>query len=820
MALGIAALVGLHGLRATTRTAIDVQAAMLLGADLRLSRRAPLPDDVRDRVGALLAETKGASAELTRFGSMVLAPNSGRSRLVDVQAADAAYPLRGEVVTTPPESWSLVHAGDVPRAVVDPSLLLQLGIDVGADLKIGEVRFRIVGTVGKAPGSFGVQTQIAPRVLIAREHVEATGLLRPGSLVEYLFFVRTPKGEIGSWVADNRSALEDAHMKVQTVAGQQADLDRGFGMMTRFLGLVGLAALALGGVGVAAGVRVLVRDKLDTTAMLRSLGASSRDIFAVYGMLALVLGAVAGSVGSAIGVGLQWGLPVLLQGLIPVDVEPTFEVGAVATGIALGLWVTVLFAAAPLIDLVRVPPLRSLRADFVAEPLPLRGRAAVLVALAVSLLAVSCWQAPTILVGLGFAGGLAVVLGILAGTAQLLAGALRRLVPRRSPYWLRQGLANLFRPRNHTVSTVLTVGFGLFLVTTLYGVKSNVLHQLAMDSGPDRPNLILFDIQPDQVAPLEAFLAERGAAIVDRATIVSARLSAIDGKTASERIAVDPDDREARWALLREYRLSYAAELRESEEIAAGAWWTDPEAGRIEPVPVSIETGVARSLGLSVGDRMTWDIQGVPVESYIANLREVDWSRLATNFIALFPPGLIEEAPSTTVFLSRHVDANARAEIQRDLVLQFPNVSVLDASLILRAVDTMMARVALAVRVLALFALATGFLVLVAAAAMARDERMREILLLRTLGASTRILRRIITTEAVALGALAALLGVGLAMLATWALTRFVFEIPFTPVLTEYAAFAVVSFLISAVLGGAIGRPTRAGSPLAVLRSQ
>lgn len=819
MALGVAALVGLHGLRATTGHAIDGQAARLLGGDLRLSRRAPFPDDVRTRAEALRRETGGTAVELTRFGSMVSAPGTRRSRLVDVQAADPAYPLRGAVETDPPEAWGAVHGGGTPQAVVDGSLLLQLGIDVGDEVVLGANRFRVAGTIAKAPGSFGMQTQIAPRVLIARDAVESTGLVTPGSLVEYLLFVRAPAARVAAWAEANEAALEDAHTRVQTVAGQEEDLQRGIGMMTRFLGLVGLAALALGGVGVAAGVRVLVRDKLDTTAMLRSVGASSRDIFAIYGLLALVLGGLAGGIGSILGVALQWGLPTLLDGLLPVDVTPRFEPSAVATGIALGLWVTLLFAAGPLIDLVRVPPLRSLRADFVAEPMPLGGRALVLVALASSLLAVSVWQAPTVVVGLGFAAGLGVVLVVLAGGARLLAAALRRFAPRESPYWLRQGLANLFRPRNHTVSSVLTVGFGLFLIATLHGAQSNLLHQLALDSGPDRPNLVLFDVQPDQRESLARFLEDRGATVLDRAPLVSARLSSVGGEPVSARIARDPEDREARWALLREYRLSYATALRDSEAIVEGAWWTSPDAGAAEPVPVSLEDGIARALGARVGDAITWDIQGVPVKSYVANVREVDWGQFTTNFVALFPPGLIEQAPSTTVFLARHPDAAARAELQRDLVADFPNVSVLDASLILQAVDAMMSRIALAVRVLALFALATGFLILVAAAAMSRGERTREMVLLRTLGASSSVLRRVIATEAIALGALAAALGTGLSVLATWALAHFVFQIPFAPPVTDYAVLALASFAISALLGGVVGRPAAAGSPLAVLRA-
>ena len=819
MAFGVAALVGLHGLRATTARAIDAQAARLLGADLRLSRRAPLPDEVRDRVDALLTTSGTASAEMTRFGSMVSAPATGRSRLVDVQAAESVHPLRGTVETTPPGAWATVHAPGPPKAIVDPSLLLQLGIDVGGTIVLGATHFDVVGTIGRAPGSFGMQTQIAPRVWITREAVESTGLVAPGSLVEYLLFVRAPTAGVAAWVEANEAALEDAHTSVQTVAGLEQDLERGVGMMTRFLGLVGLAALALGGVGVAAGVRVLVRDKLDTTAMLRCVGASSRDVFAIYGLLALLLGAVAGGIGSLLGVGLQWGLPALLHGLIPVDVPPRFEPSAVATGLVLGLWVTLLFAAGPLLDLIRVPPLRSLRADFAAEPLPLRGRLLAMGALGASLLAVSIWQAPTALVGVGFAVGLGAVLALLAIAARLLASGLRHSLPAPSPYWLRQGLANLFRPRNHTVSSVLTVGFGVFLVGTLHGVRSNLMHQLTIDSGPTRPNLILFDVQPDQLDPLASLLQDRGAVVLDRAPLVSARLARIGEETVSARIARDPEDREARWALLREYRLSHASDLRPSETVAVGKWWDGPEAGMAEPLPVSLEKGIAGALGVGLGDAITWDIQGVAVQSVVTSLRAVDWSQLSTNFVALFPPGLIEQAPSTTVFLARHPDPDVRASLQRDLVREFPNVSVLDASVLLEAIDAMTNRVGLAVRVLALFTLATGFLILVAAAAMARGERTREVVLLRTLGASTAVLRRVIATEAMALGALASVLGTGLALVATWALVRFLFELPFAPPLADFAALALSSFAISASLGGAVGRPTAAGSPLAVLRA-
>jgi putative ABC transport system permease protein len=817
VALGIAALVGLHGLRATTSHALDAQSRLLLGADLRLSGRGPIEGEDAAAITRLAQKSGVAITRATRFGSMAMARGSGHSRLVDIHSVASDYPLYGDVVTEPAGRFATLHAESTPAAIVDPSLLIQLDTAIGDELVIGEVAFTIRGTIEKAPGGIGMQTQIAPRVLIPDDQLEATRLILPGSLVEYLVFINMGREELGPWLQANRARLADAHIRIQTVASYQRDLNRSFGVMTRYLGLVGLAALALGGVGVAAGIRVFVREKLESVALLRSLGAGSREIFIIYGVLALSLGAVSGLVGSSLGVALQWGLPYFMGGLLPVEIPVRFEPMSVVTGLVLGLWVTLLFAAGPLIDLLRVSPLRALRADFAREKLPVGGRVALVVALLASLVVISIWQAPRWIVGLAFAGGLSLALATLAGTAFVAMRWLRSHPISRLPFWLRQGIANLFRPRNHTLASVLTIGFGLFLVATLHGVQFNVMQQLAVDSRPDRPNLVLFDVQPDQVAPIEAQLASRNAQIRDRAPLISARIAALGGQSIADRLAADPDNRPLRWALQREYRLTIGAEPRETETLVAGRWWSEG-AGDEEPIPVSLETSIRDSLGLAVGDHMTWDIQGVPIASVVASVRKVDWGRMATNFFVVFPPGLIEQAPQTTVMLAHLSNEDARAALQRDLVREFPNISVLDATVILRALDTMMSRIAVAVRVLSLFTLATGFMILVAATVTAREERAKEVLLLRTLGASTGTLRRILTTEVLALGGLAAGVGSSIALLASWGLVRYVFELPFEPPLRDVALLAAATLAMSAMLGALGGRDVRASSPLAGLR--
>ena len=817
MAVGVAALVGLQGLRATVEQALDAQSQELLGADLLLSSRAPWTPATRDQIRELLGSEGADGARITRFGSMVLAKRSAATRLVDVQGLEGGFPFYGEVRTEPANAWTLLATAE-RIALVDRSLLLQLDAQVGDEIALGHTSFRIAGAVTKSPGTFGMRTLLAPRVFIPAAFVEETGLVQRGSLVEHRLYVRAERAPLQAWLEAQRPALRAARVSIQTLAGYRDDLGRSFGALTRYLGLVGLAALMLGGIGVASGVRVLVRDKLDAVAVLRSLGASSMDVAAAYGGLALGLGLAAGTLGAALGLGFQWLLPSLLADFLPVEVALRLEPGALLAGVLLGLWITVLFAAAPLYDLARVPPLRALRRDFSASQDLGRGRAGLLAALGVSLLGASLWTAPSWRSGAAFALGLAVVLGLLAVAASALASWLRSHSPRRAPYWLRQGVANLFRPRNHTLATTLAIGLGVFLIATLHIVQWNLLRQLERDVRPDRPNLVLFDVQRDQLAELDKLLTERGAPVLERAPIISARVEAVAGVAASDSLERDDLARDRRWALGREYRVTYTDELRAGETVLEGSWWNDAPRAAEEPLPVSLEREIAELLEVSVGDSIAWSVQGVSFQSVVESIREVDWGRMGTNFFAIFPPGVLETAPQMSVLLARLESSDARAALQRDLVARFPNVSVLDATQLLRALDTLMERTSLAVRAVALFVLASGLLILLAAAAASRHERTREALLLRTLGSPSQTLRRIIVAEAAVLGALAALVGTGLALAASWALVRFIFELRFAPPWFDVAALACAAVAATALVGAFHSRKMAKQTPLAGLR--
>ena len=819
MALGIAALVALQGTRNTVSDAVAQRSRSLLGADVRLESRAPFAGEGLALLADLESKALAPAARVTRFGAMLQARASGRTRLVDVQAVDPAYPFYGRVITDPPDAWSALQ-GEEPVALVDPSALVQLDLAPGDRLALGDLELRLLGTIRKTPGTAGLRTSVAPRVFIARRHVAATHLVEQGSLVDHHAYLRVEPEVLTPWLEANRPALDAAYVREDTVAETQRDTSRSFGALTRYLGLVGLTALLLGGIGVAAGVRVWVREKTETVAVLRSLGASSADVLVTYGLLAAGLGVAAGSLGAAAGTALQAGLPRILADWLPVDVVFRPDPIAIATGIGLGLWVTALFVAGPLYDLSRVPPLRVLRRDFEGDTTPRRGRVALVAALGVSLLAASLWQAPTWRSGLAFAAGLAGVLGVLCATSFAATTWLRRHTPRGAPFWMRQGLANLFRPRNHSLATILAIGFGLHLVATQHAVQWNVLRQIEADTRPDRPNLVLFDVQPDQKPEVDALVVSRSVPVIEEAPLVSARIARVDGRDVGDWLRADGEvSRDLRWVLRREYRLTWSATLRDTEELIDGRWWQESSIRPGEPAPVSLEEDVAATLGIGVGDTMVWDVQGVAIPSLVTSIRAVDWGRMATNFMVVFPPGVLEQAPVSHVMLLRVADDADRALLQRDLVARFSNVSALDATTILQALDAVLAQASRAVHVLSALTLATGILILLAAASASRHERTREALLLRTLGASGRFVRRVVATEAIALAAVAAAVGSLTAIAASAGIVIGLFELPYRPPWRDLSLLTLGAFALAALVGWWHGRPATQGSPLAGLRA-
>lgn len=823
--LGVAALVSIHAFRADVARSVQEEAEVLMGANARLEASRPFPDSVTRVVDSLAGEGVPA-ARVTTALSMVLAPASGDVRLLQVRATEAGYPFYGEVHTSPPGIWGRHVDEDV--ALVDPAVLTQLRVRPGDTLVVGRARLPLAGTVEDLPTDLGFQTAVGPRVYVSQRTLERAGLLGYGSLARYEVFLELPDRAEREAVEERYDTIFRATDVRYTLAEEQAErVGRGVRFLGRFLGLVGLGALLLGGVGVASAIHVYIREKRPGVAVLRCLGADQWTVFAAYLLQAAVLGLIGSGLGVVLGTVVQRWLPTLLAGVLPVQVSTRFSVSSALAGLGIGVWVAAIFALIPLLQVRDVPPLQALRRDFEPprrrrDPIHL-GAYAVLLASVVLLCVI---EAPEPELGLGFAAALLATAGLLAATGWALTRLTRRLFPARASYPVRQGVSNLFRPQNQTVSVTLALGFGAFVVGTVLEVQANLVDDLTLSFGSGRPNVLLFDIQPDQLEGVRGLLPGGAREGADVAPIVPSRIASINGSTPEElRADSSGAERPERWALRREYRNTYRERLGPAETLVRGRWWDgtpgSEDGTRIDSgtlAGVSLERDIARDLAVDLGDTITWSIGGVDLPSVVTSIREVEWNQLEPNFFAILEPGAVQSAPHTIIMVARIAEPEARAAFQRSLVGAFPNVSALDFSRVQAAIDEILTRVRQAVSFLGVFSALAGVIVLVGALASSRVQRMREGALLRTLGARRRQVLVVLLAEYLALGTLATATGLVLAWIASGILVPVLFDVPYTlhlvPLLAIWAAVAGLTVVVG-LLGS---RSLLVRPPLAVLR--
>ncbi|HEY3011924.1 MAG TPA: FtsX-like permease family protein [Gemmatimonadales bacterium] len=818
VAVGVAALVAINSFTDNLRDSVRRQARSLLGADLSLVSREPLSPRVEALVDTL--SRRAEPARVTSFAAMAYVPRTAGTRLVQVAAVSGRYPFYGEIRTLPREAWSRLQSGR--HVVVDPSLLTALNARLGDTVALGEGRFVITGTIESAPSEVGFRFAFGPRIYIPAAYLGETALLGFGARVQYEIFLKLPPGVSGQELADRyRARLTPERVRLRTVADDQRNLNEVLTRLSGYLGLVALMALLLGGIGVASAVVVFVRQRSESVAVLRCLGVTGGRIFAIYLAEASAMG-LAGSVAGALaGVALQRLLPGLFAGLIPVDVVPTVSWNAVALGIGIGVWVALTFTILPLLGVRRISPLQALRRPYEPQRSPRDfwwGLAGFTLAASTVMLAVhqvGSWRQ-----GVIFAGGVALTLLILWCASWALIRLMRRRLPPGWPYPWRQGLANLQRPGNQTVTLVLAIGFGAFLLGTLYLVQHNLLRQLRLTGGPARPNLVLFDIQPDQLGAVQRELHDAGLPLISPTPIVPMRIFSVKGRPVSKLLATgsgSSDEPSNAWAFRREYRSTYRDSLVASEKVVEGTW---SQARYPLPARISVEQDVARELGVGIGDQIVWDVQGVAVPSRVTSLREVDWARFEPNFFVVFAPGALESAPQSLVTLTRIVSPADRGRFQRRLAERFPNVSTLDLSLLQEALERLVGRVALAIQFMALFSLGVGGVVLTGALASSRFQRMREAALLRTLGATRAQIFRVALAEYLSLGLLASAVALLLAVAAAWALARFVFEGSFALPLLPMSGLTLSIVALTVIVGLANSREVVRRTPLEVLRDE
>jgi putative ABC transport system permease protein len=817
ISLGVAALVAIDSFASNVRQSIRKQARDLMGGDVSFSSNARLAAPLQGVLDSLSAHGTPV-ATVVSFISMATDTRSGGTRLAQVKAVTQGYPFYGEIVTSPHGQWARLQQG--PYAIVDPALLIALDAQVGDSLAVGYVKFEIIGTIASMAGQSDASLVMAPRVFVPERYAPETQLLGFGSRASYEWLVKLPP-TVGSteWVKPLRSRFQKEHVRVTTVVQRETNISEAVQQLADFLGIVGLIALLLGGIGVASGVNAFVTRKIDTVAVLRCLGATSGQVLAIYVAQAAAMGFVGAAAGAALGIAIQFALPVAIKDFLPVDVSVTLDWKAIATGLGIGVWVALVFALRPLLALRRVSPLQALRRDTAAldaernKDVPTH---LVNVALVGSVLLLAFQRAGSVRRGTVFAVGIGGSMLVLWLSAAALSWLARRVVTARWPYVVRQGVANLYRPANQTRSVVLALGFGAFLVSTLYLVQANLLKQFEVTAARSKANLIFFDIQDDQREGLDSIMRAAGQRALGYTPIVTMKIAAINGRAPAQ-WAASQGMPANNWALRREFRSTFRDTLVATEKLVEGKWFGSAHLPD-SLSELSLDQGPAQEMHVKIGDVITWDVQGVPVRSEITSLRDVNWGRFEPNFFAVFEPKALKDAPRSYATVASVEADSTIARLQRASVARFPNVSSMDLSLVRRTIGQIVAKVSVAVRFLALFSLAMGIPVLFSAVAATRRDRLREGVLLKTLGATRRQIGRILLSEYALLGALGALAGMVLSFAGAWGLVHFVFHGTFAPALLPAAIIAVAMMALAIAIGLLTSRDVFRETAMAALR--
>ncbi|MBZ5858961.1 ABC transporter permease [Flavihumibacter profundi] len=810
--LGIAALVAIYSLGFTIEKDIEAQAKTLIGADLVFDNNRPFSPTAQ----ALIDSIGDRKSRERSFASMVYFIKTGGTRLAQVRALEGGFPFYGSIETKPADAAKKFQ--QARQALVDKTLMLQFQARVGDSIKVGQLSFMIVGEISKAPGKTGFSSAVAPAVWIPLQYLDATGLLQKGSRITYTQYVKfdTPVN-IEKLLANIEPRMEADGIDVETVATRKRNTARSFEDLNDFLQLVSFIALLLGCIGVASSIHIYIREKLASISMLKCLGATNRQAFLIYLIQIAGIGLIGSIIGALLGTGIQFLLPALLKDFLPFDIHIQVSWRAIGQGVAVGLLVSVLFALLPLVAIRNISPLNTLRvseyqSSFFRDPLQwLVGSLIILFIFFFSWL-----QLNNLFKAMTFTVSVIGAFGLLAGVAMLVMWLSRKFFPSTWGYLWRQGFANLFRPNNQTVVLVVAIGLGTSFICLLYFVQNILTRKVQLSSSGNQPNMVIFDIQESQKRQVADLTQSFRLPVNQEVPIVTMRIEEINGINATiarkdSTLEISPRAFEG------EIRATYRDTLTDSEKLQEGSLQA-ANSGR-DSILVSLEKGYARWLHVKLGDRIIFNVQGALVHTTVGSLRDVDWNRVQTNFRVVFPSGVLESAPKFYVLVTRVPSPEVSAKFQQALVNSFPTVSVIDLGLILTVVDDVLDKIGFVVRFIGGFSIITGLVVLIASIIISKYQRIRETVLLRTLGGTGKQILAITALEYFFLGSLAALTGILLAVAGGWALARFTFKASFAPAPLPVLFIFLGICCITVLIGLFNSRDILNRPPLEVLRN-
>lgn len=809
---GIAAVVALDSFSHTLENDIDRNAKELVGADLVVNGDKKFGRELL----TIFDSTKLDQASEADMASMVVFLHNNQSRLIRLVAFSGPFPFYGKIETQPADAYEKIKRGGY--AMLDETLASQFEVSSDDSIKVGNRVLKVAGVVSSIPGGGGIMASFTPSVYISLDELDSTGLVQYGSRVSYKRFFRTnSEAQTLDLIENLKPSLKKFGYSYDTVQERKNGLGEGFLSIYRFFSLLAFVALILGCIGVASSVHIYAREKREEVAVLRCIGSSGWQAFNIYFIQIFILGLIGSLIGSILGIGIQQLIPVFLDGILPFKVDFSISYMSLLMGLLIGALVSVLFSILPLVAIRFVPPLTVLRSGSETKTPTSKTKVAAIILIALFPMVFASIQTKSMITGTFFFLGLAAALGCLTGVAMLLLFLVRKFFPEKAGFILRHSLSGLFRPNNQTRVLLVTIGLGAFIISTLNIVEESMLGQVEFTGQENQSNTILFDIQPNQKDGVIKLMEDNKLKVNQVVPIITCRLRELKGKSV-DLLVGDTTDKIPNWALTREYRVTYRDSLTHSEELTKGE--LHHKTAGPDSVWVTISEGMEESLNVTTGDSLVFDIQGVPLPARIAGIRKVDWPKDPPNFIFVFPKGVLEEAPQIYVTATRIDDQNKANIFQQQLVSQFPNVSLIDLRLILSTVNGLFDKLGLVIRFLAVFSIITGLIVLAGAVINSKYLRIKENVLLRTIGARTWQITKITLVEYAWLGLFSALTGMILALGGGWLLTKFFFEITFAFDWLELLIIGTGVVLLTILIGWLNSREVITTPPLQVLRKE
>ncbi len=831
----------------------------LLGGDIELSWRRTMTQNGQDVLDSLSARNIIVS-HITELAAMAAAESrqpahqgtKATSQLVELKALDSFYPLYGSLMVEPTQPTMQLLApiqSGCQRlpcfgAIAQKSLLIRLNLNLGSELRIGQTNFIITGILIKEPDKIATAFSLGPRVMVSREALNTTELVKTGSRIHERYRLQlSPSGHLEQWLGELRGRLSREGVQVSSYRDAQPRLRRFLDQLTLYLGLIGMTILWVGGIGVACTIQGFITQKTPVIATLKTLGADSSQVISIYLTQSLLLGTIGSLAGGLLGTGLHQGLPLLLQGIIPdtFPIDPTLL--PILRGMAVGTLATLAFSLWPLLAIRAVSPSLVFRQDVdraashneshswgikllasLKEWWNDRVQRMTSLLITGCLLGLAMWQAHSLSLGLFFSGAFILAIFALLGGTTVLFWILRHIhLPQKM--LLRHATSNLQRPGNFTKAMTLAIGIGVMLMTTLITVQHTLLDLIEDQIPANAPSFFFIDIQPDQYASFKQMLEHHiPNAPYDLVPVVRTRLTAIDDRP------INPEEHKGKrngWYLTREYVVTSFASLPKDNILTQGYWWDHPQLQQsLENDPnknnrtmVSVEEDAAKNLGLSTGSTLTLNIQGVPFVATVSSLRRVDWGSFSMNFFMIVEPGALDGAPITYIATAR-VPKTMEISLQQAIVSAMPNVTAIHVGDVLDNIAKIFRQLAMGIQALAVLCLITGSVVMIAAISINRYRRLHELAILKALGGSRGLLLFSLGLEFGLIGAFAGLVGIGLGCLLSWSILYFFFDLTWAiniPVLISALLMTVLLALGTGILGTyrLLGFP-----PLSVLRQE